>query len=548
MTSVSALSQPHAVDIDHLQEILKPIREISAVWDIPLANYLTDFLDNIMNIDFGENFDPNVLNFSQAGLFLQGSTNVFAKKVKALYDMVLGSTNIESEGGDGSSTKRKSKAVDWTVNNVLIDIEDPKVCDNNNITEGKGFNSSTDNITTLPKIPFVLMNSLDNIVDANEENINGKFRVNMIPDDGFGVVLLDSSSDLEKLEKEIDVKSNEYEIEEGHLDDKKFEEEHLDDKKIEEEDGYEDNIPPPQMLENENNDDKEQKENENNEEQNHEEDKEVEHEENNDMDDNLQQNEIDNQQTKLPEMLNPDSNDLSFTIRPFQQFKKMPIPTSFDDKKKKKNPVKKPFHEDLFGEVFEIVKKYRKKKIEEEDRESIAMVVPEKTGREHVLDDIDTFVEMPPPSPVEDDGYVDLPQNNDFDELQPNEINNGRNSYEQMCKSFIVNMIQMGQSQVMLTEESKTLTKWENKLLPILELEKQRKSFNIEDVDNWIIDVISLHDNKYSFKALTEELDSYERSRVFMSLLILVNARKVVLENYTPGSENDDFNICLLKK
>ena len=33
-----------------------------------------------------------------------------------------------------------------------------------------------------------------------------------------------------------------------------------------------------------------------------------------------------------------------------------------------------------------------------------------------------------------------------------------------------------------------------------------------------------------------------------MSLLILVNARKVVLENYTPGSENDDFNICLLKK
>lgn len=504
MSVTSALSRPHTADLEHLQEVLRPIRELSAVWDIPLASYLADFLDSIARIEIGEEFDPAALSFSQAGLFLQGSTNVYAKKVRALYEMAIGSA-AAGDGADSDGAKRRQRPVEWTANGALAAIEDPRAGDGAQAAEGRGAEA----VTTLPKVPFALVDSLDGAYGAV-----GKFRVNIVPDERFAVVLLDAEADLDALgAAEADEESIQtVDVEEGAKG-------VVSAKGAEEEESYEECAPPPPVAEGE-----------------------------------LGAEEGDGGAVEsggatggLPEMLNPDSNELSFTIRPFQQFRKMPVPTSFDDRKKKGSLVKKPFHEDLFGEIFDIVKEYRKKRMEEEDRESIAIVVPEETGREHVLDDLDAFVEMPPPL-VDDEGdYVELPQNDGLSELSPNEVGNGKGAYEQMCKNFIVNMIRMGQSQVMLTEESKTLTKWENKLLPILEIERQRKAFNIEDVDNWIIDVIEAHDDKYSFKALTEELDQYERSRVFMGLLILVNTHKVALENYTPGLENDDFNICLLK-
>ncbi|KAH0786852.1 condensin-2 complex subunit H2-like [Histomonas meleagridis] len=185
--------------------------------------------------------------------------------------------------------------------------------------------------------------------------------------------------------------------------------------------------------------------------------------------------------------------------------------------------------------------------MEKEDRDSLAIILPEETGRDQILNDIDTYIEMPPP--VDEDYEID---ENEYVEFPNNDIQHFDNTrtvdvYEQMCRHFIAAMIEMGQKQVMRSHEAISLQRWEQKLIPVLEREDKKEKFNIENCGEWIKDVVRAHDKVYSFKALTQDLEIEEKSRIFLTLLVMVNARKIVLEGYQEGIENEDFLIRLLE-
>ena len=182
-------------DIEHLQELIRPIRELSAVWDINLGNYLDSYLKTIEKIDIKNDFTPDMLNFSQAGLFLQGSTNVLAKKVKHLYDLATSTASFDTlEGGDKAQSKRKRKndPLDYIVDDKLAPIEDPDVLSSPPALNEK---AQRQDITTMPKIPLCLLSS----IDSQTTSENTSFRVNLVPDEHFSVILLDPTINLDEI-------------------------------------------------------------------------------------------------------------------------------------------------------------------------------------------------------------------------------------------------------------------------------------------------------------------------------------------------------------
>jgi len=513
------MSQNSAIDLDRLQEILRPVREYWAVWDISLVPFLDDYLSNISSIDISEDFNPEALNFSQAGLLIQGSTNIFAKKVKHLYDLVTASTSIPDQSDEnGKQGKRKKKQIDWVIDDKLAPIEDIEQCDTTILEEDE----PRLEITTMPKIPFCLLHSLDSQTKSDQPS----FRINMVPDEKYSVILLDSSlnfedyvdSTSEPLDRRLLVPDedngslvhfgNPLEIPQSP-------------NKIPNEELPSINIPS---------------------------DEEKDTSLLNDIpitndipmpDESSQPKPKKKDKNEKPKPLDPDAANLTLTIRPFKKMKKFQIPSSFEDKKgsKSKKSMKKPFHVDIFNELFEKVKTYREKRLRAEDIEAIE-AIPIENGREHILDELDTFVEDQP---------IDNFMPSDDEQVIPNNIqyNDDQTSqYNTICKNFVMKMIEEGRRSTITSSSISALSEWERKLTPILEKEQNRKPFNISDTRDWIISLIEAKSGQITFQNLISGLQSFEVSRVFLSTLMLANTK--VIEIVRDGYPSDNFLIKLL--
>lgn len=499
--------QATTIDTEKLQEILRPIRELSAVWDVPLSEYLDSYLENITNIEFGDEYDPNTLNFSQAGLFIQGSTNIFAKKVKHLYNLAVLKASSSDEN-DKDQKKRKRKVVEWVVDDKLAPIDDPDACENIQLTE----DNPRIEITTMPKIPFCLLTSLD-----SQSTNDSSYRVNSVPDEKYSVILLDPSINLDN--EKIDVFDDDDDDTMPFPLGNKEEEEMGDIVKNanlsteEEEDRNDDEaeslLPPPKQ----------------------------------DSDSDENENEV--IETKEMKKLDPDSLGLSSLLKPFKMMQNPKIPTSFMNKEiSQKKHSMKPFHLDLFEEMFHELKEVRANMKKEKQIENISSIT-EEDGREQVLNDLDTYVEEDIPLPLAEE-YDD--DSNNISSQTFISLPGGNSSYLELCVNSIHQMIQMGREQVMKNPVSTALDSWERKISPVLENEQKMKPFNMDETLEWIEEMLKLHEGEMTFKQLTSELELHEVSRVFFSLLILANQRKLKIETINQKSNDDDYKIILLEK
>ncbi|OHT05169.1 hypothetical protein TRFO_27173 [Tritrichomonas foetus] len=576
MTQEQGETSTHAIDIEHLQELLRPIREAAAVWDIPLLEYLDSYLENISTLDLSKDFDPNMLNFSQAGLFLQGSTNVYAKKVKNLYDLVLNSTSNNSDKcgndeTDGDIKKRKRKVIEYIVDDKLAEIDDPVECDTTMKNDEE--EETRIDITTMPNVPFCLLNSLETTQASGTS-----FRISNVPSQQSCVILLDNSTKFKEFQI---MDKNQSNFDDNHsqipsiLDD---EDEHLNflkDSPFRQNSPF--NAPPPspqefeEQTENNENNSQEysnQKQNENQNGNENENDKinvgNVECESNSnfvdipeppDFEDHLQRGKYQKEEDEEIKFLDPNSQ-LDITSRPFQKMKKMCLPTTYFESKKQKSKIsKKPFHVDIFSEIFYQVKKYRVKKMKEEDQQALEILIPAESGRDHILDDIDTYVEIPPPPPEdffeEGEQLTQLDPNDSYFNTEienPTDHNNyNADSYTIMCQNMIKQMVEDGQKHVMHSQTAEVLAKWESKVTPILENDRKHKEFFVTDVQDWVIDMLRTHNGKMNFTALVCNVANYEVSRIFLAVLMLANKGDVKLDD-TNVQVTDDFPITLIEK
>ena len=521
------LQRSNSVDIENLQELIKPIRELSAVWDIPLGNYLDSFLNNLNNVDFSQNFSPEMLNFSQAGLFLQGSTNILAKKVKHLYDLATSSLSFDTlEADDENHHKRKRKTFEWTVDDKLANIEDPDIVETLKTVDDSQIRIE---ITTMPKIPFCLLHSLEAQTDKRK-----RYRIDSIPDEDYSIILLDPNQDLRSLGEPSGRRMVDFNL-------------------PNEQDGM---FPPPmiqpQITENgEEEEIKEKdKESKDNDEENENKDNDEEKENNQEREKVMQfmiTSDDDMNNFGPIRFLDPDSPAPSILLRPVKKLKKHNIPKSFQDSKTKKQSLKKPFHNNIFQELFEQVKEYRRQKEHVQKIQEIS-AISEENGREHIINEMDSYQED-----LQQDDYNDLGFNNDFIQdspplpqfSSPNFTSLNNLSYIDLCRNMIQKMIEMGEKKVQKTRQNKILSEWEAKIEPILENNLKKKAFSIDECEEWILDMIKSHNGKVTFDLLKSGLESHEISRIFFTTLDLANKRKLKLDDNVQTGTN--FNIEIIE-
>lgn len=70
-------------------ELLKPIKDLTENWEVPLARYLEEYYDEIHDIQISLDGRSSRVNFTEAALLLQGSASVYSKKVEYLWQSVL---------------------------------------------------------------------------------------------------------------------------------------------------------------------------------------------------------------------------------------------------------------------------------------------------------------------------------------------------------------------------------------------------------------------------------------------------------------------------
>jgi len=74
---------------ERFSAILQPIRDLARNWDIDIAHHLEDYLDDLEKIEITFDDGSTTMNFSEAALLIQGSAGVYAKKVEYLYSLVF---------------------------------------------------------------------------------------------------------------------------------------------------------------------------------------------------------------------------------------------------------------------------------------------------------------------------------------------------------------------------------------------------------------------------------------------------------------------------
>ena len=71
------------------QQLLAPIRDLTENWNIDLASQLEEYLEEIGQIEITFDNGRTKIDFVEAALLIQGSTQVFSRKVEYLYSLVV---------------------------------------------------------------------------------------------------------------------------------------------------------------------------------------------------------------------------------------------------------------------------------------------------------------------------------------------------------------------------------------------------------------------------------------------------------------------------
>jgi len=106
-------------------ELLKPIKDLTQNWQVPLADILSNYIEDLQHMEVTFDGGQTSVNFAQAALVLQGTASVYCKKVDFLWaflnkmiDMLHskkgGDADGTEEGGEGGGGRRRRRCVDMT--------------------------------------------------------------------------------------------------------------------------------------------------------------------------------------------------------------------------------------------------------------------------------------------------------------------------------------------------------------------------------------------------------------------------------------------------
>jgi len=134
-------SQDSTIEDQRFAELLKPIKDLTQNWEVPLAEIMSEYMDVLQQVTITFDGGQTSVNFAQAALVLQGTASVYSKKVDFLWQMVLKTTELlrnkednenaadGEDGAGGASGRGKKKMVDMTKEFELLTIDIAKNID-----------------------------------------------------------------------------------------------------------------------------------------------------------------------------------------------------------------------------------------------------------------------------------------------------------------------------------------------------------------------------------------------------------------------------------
>ncbi|KAH3891051.1 hypothetical protein DPMN_015142 [Dreissena polymorpha] len=156
---MSATDNIHCL-IEQLQPI--PIKDLTKNWDVDIAAHLEDYLEELETIVISFDGGQTTMNFAQAAMLVQSSACVYSKKVEYLYSLVYQvldllankkkqaqKSSVDDEGHDGDAD-----FADKNADEQFLSLDD--------IQEGKNLNlkedfESPEEFQLLPEMPLCLI-------------------------------------------------------------------------------------------------------------------------------------------------------------------------------------------------------------------------------------------------------------------------------------------------------------------------------------------------------------------------------------------------------
>ena len=114
-------------DNQRFQQLLAPIRDLTENWNIDLASQLEEYLEEVGQVEITFDNGRTRIDFVEAALLIQGSTQVFSKKVEYLYTLVLQTLELltNRKKTEQPSSPRASRAHNNNNNNEnLLSLDD----------------------------------------------------------------------------------------------------------------------------------------------------------------------------------------------------------------------------------------------------------------------------------------------------------------------------------------------------------------------------------------------------------------------------------------
>lgn len=102
-------------------EFLQPRRDLQSNWEVDLAKNLEEYL---LKICSGEVPSEHSINFAEAALLLQGSVQVYSRKVEYLYSLVLRVLEFLSQKRQDQHEKARSKPDDIATSTAIQEEDD----------------------------------------------------------------------------------------------------------------------------------------------------------------------------------------------------------------------------------------------------------------------------------------------------------------------------------------------------------------------------------------------------------------------------------------
>ncbi|KAJ8023589.1 Condensin-2 complex subunit H2 [Holothuria leucospilota] len=195
---------PGGNDEARFGHLLQPIRDLTKNWQVDIATQLEDYLTEIETIQISFDGGATTMNFAEAALLIQGSTCIYSKKVEFLYALVfqtLDALASKKKMQQASSVDAEGRDADTSVLNQsreeFLSLDDIPEAKNINMKQLDG-DDHDKTVEVVPRTPLSLLklDELDRgmpLLNRKGETLGfkGDFKMNAVHVHCSGALLLE---------------------------------------------------------------------------------------------------------------------------------------------------------------------------------------------------------------------------------------------------------------------------------------------------------------------------------------------------------------------